>query len=67
MLENRRRFRLYPDSRLMREIEDEYGRNVEAIEPIKQQLKLTDNLIDSVVYKLYGLTEDEVRVVEGKD
>lgn len=67
LLENRRRFRLYPDNRLMREIEDEYGRNVEAIEPIKQQLKLTDNLIDSVVYKLYGLTEDEVRVVEGKD
>jgi hypothetical protein len=67
LLENRRRFRRYPDNRLMREIEDKYERNVEAIEKLKQQLELIDNLIDSVVYKLYGLTEDEVKMIEGKN
>jgi hypothetical protein len=25
---------------------------------------LTDKLIDQIVYKLYGLTEEEIRVVE---
>lgn len=26
----------------------------------------TDGAIDAVVYELYGLTEEEVRIVEGK-
>ena len=67
LLENRRHFRQYPDNRLIREIEGEYESNVEAIEKIKQQLKLTDNLINSVVYKLYELNEDEVKMIEGKN
>jgi hypothetical protein len=25
---------------------------------------VTDGLIDQIVYKLYGLTEDEIRIVE---
>ena len=25
-----------------------------------------DGLIDQIVYKLYGLTEEEIRIVEGK-
>jgi hypothetical protein len=28
--------------------------------------RITDRLIDQVVYRLYGLTEDEVAVVEGE-
>ncbi len=67
LLENRRYFRQYPDNRLMHEIEGKYERNVEVIEKLKQQLKQTDSLINSVVYKLYGLTEDDVRMVEGKN
>jgi hypothetical protein len=27
-------------------------------------IELTDKLIDQIVYKLYGLTEEEIRVVE---
>ncbi|MDQ6660418.1 MAG: restriction endonuclease, partial [Chloroflexota bacterium] len=33
--------------------------------PLKAQLEKTDRLIDLVVYRLYGLTEEEIGVVEG--
>ncbi|MEE9614156.1 MAG: hypothetical protein V3W31_04260 [Thermodesulfobacteriota bacterium] len=34
-------------------------------EMIERQIKATDNSIDKLVYELYGLTEEEIRVVEG--
>ncbi len=66
LLENRQRFRKYLDNKLLREIEREYVDNIGIIEKLKQQLWLTDNLIDEVVYVLYGLTEEEKRVVRGE-
>jgi hypothetical protein len=33
--------------------------------PVKERLAKTDWLIGQVVYRLYGLTEEEVRIVEG--
>jgi hypothetical protein len=33
--------------------------------PLKERLAKTDALIDAVVYRLYGLTEEEIEVVEG--
>jgi len=33
-------------------------------ELLERQIKITDNRIDSLVYKLYGLTEEEIKVVE---
>lgn len=35
-------------------------------ERIKKQIKKTDNEIDELVYKLYGITEEETRVIEGR-
>ncbi len=32
---------------------------------MKQRLALTDRLIDQIVYQLYGLTDDEIKIVEG--
>ena len=32
---------------------------------IKQQIQQTDNEIDQMVYKLYGLSDEEIAVVEG--
>jgi len=32
---------------------------------LDQKLAITDHQIDALVYELYGLTEDEVRIVEG--
>ena len=34
--------------------------------PLMRRLRRTDWLIDQVVYRLYGLTEDEIAVVEGR-
>jgi type I restriction-modification system DNA methylase subunit len=35
-------------------------------ELFEHQIKATDNEIDGLVYKLYELTEEEIRIVEGK-
>jgi len=32
---------------------------------LQQEINETDNEIDKMVYKLYGLTEEEIRIVEG--
>ncbi len=32
---------------------------------IERQIEATDRQIDALVYELYGLTEDEIRIVEG--
>jgi hypothetical protein len=32
---------------------------------IGRQIAATDRQIDKLVYQLYGLTEDEIRIVEG--
>jgi hypothetical protein len=35
-------------------------------ESLVRRIDATDRLIDRIVYRLYGLTTDEVAVVEGK-
>ena len=32
---------------------------------LRREIEATDRQIDQLVYELYGLTEEEVRVVEG--
>ncbi len=49
---------------LLKELEREYEKSLEKLLPIKQRLALTDKLIEQIVYRLYGLTEEEIRVVE---
>ena len=34
-------------------------------EPIQRQIAATDKKIDNLVYELYGLTEEEIKIVEG--
>jgi hypothetical protein len=36
------------------------------LRPLLARIAATDRLIDLIVYRLYGLTEEEVAVVEGK-
>ncbi|MBC8492239.1 MAG: hypothetical protein H8D43_00535, partial [Chloroflexi bacterium] len=33
---------------------------------VRRKIQLTDDLIDQIVYKLYGLTEQEIAIVEGR-
>ncbi|MGA9098380.1 MAG: hypothetical protein WB392_05550 [Methanotrichaceae archaeon] len=34
--------------------------------PLRDRIEKTDRLIDQIVYRLYGLTEEEIGIVEGK-
>jgi bpmI endonuclease-methyltransferase fusion protein type IIG len=34
---------------------------------LQQRVGILDKQINTVVYKLYGLTEDEVKIVEGEE
>ncbi len=49
---------------LLSELRSTYEASLERVLPLKERLALTDRLIDQIVYRLYGLTEDEIRVVE---
>ncbi|QII11924.1 hypothetical protein KsCSTR_25450 [Candidatus Kuenenia stuttgartiensis] len=35
--------------------------------PLKTRSKAIDKLIDEIVYRLYGLTYEEINIVEAKD
>jgi len=48
-------------------LEKEYQASLETLLPLKMQLMRCDRLIDAIVYKLYGLTEEEMDIVEGRD
>ncbi len=48
----------------MQEVKRAYEESLSDLLPIKEKLRLTDDLIDQIVYRLYGLTEEEIRIVE---
>jgi hypothetical protein len=54
------------DTRFIARLRAEYEKSLDSLRPIKAQLGRTDWLIDQVVYRLYGLTEEEIAVVEGE-
>ena len=62
--ENKQRLGVYLSETLLAQVEEHYQESLATLRPLKQQLARTDTLIDRVVYQLYGLTEDEIGVVE---
>ncbi|MDY6878589.1 MAG: hypothetical protein SWK90_20620 [Chloroflexota bacterium] len=57
-----------PSERAFQEqLAGEYERSLGKLLPLKARLAGTDRLIDLIVYRLYGLTEEEVAVVEGTE
>jgi type I restriction-modification system DNA methylase subunit len=46
-------------------IRNEFDKRQAAIRPILQSIAATDRLIDQIVYRLYCLTPEEIRLVEG--
>ncbi len=54
------------DGGLVERIKTRYEESLGRVLPVKERLAKTDALIDAVVYRLYGLTEEEIGVVEGK-
>ena len=47
-------------------IRTEFDSSIARLRPLLEHIELTDELIDQIVYKLYGLTEAEIAVVEGR-
>ena len=45
-------------------IKSEYEKSLLRLLPFKEKLRKTDWFIDQIVYKLYRLTEDEIKAVE---
>ena len=43
----------------------EYSASVEKLAPLLLRIGEVDRLIDAIVYRLYGLSEEEVEIVEG--
>ena len=54
------------DGGLVERIKTRYEESLGRVLPVKERLAKTDALIDQVVYRLYGLMEEEIGVVEGK-
>jgi hypothetical protein len=66
-LHNRRKLGVDPAARAFQEsVEREYDASLGKLLPLKTQLAATDALIDRIVYRLYGLTEEEIAIVEGR-
>jgi hypothetical protein len=52
------------DTAFEQRVRQEYEKSLALLLPIKQKLAATDWLIDQLVYRLYGLTEEEISIVE---
>jgi len=62
---NRRKLQVDPSRRGFQEaLEREFEASVARIAPLKERLAWTDRLIDQTVYRLYGLTDAEIGIVE---
>jgi len=45
-------------------IEKEYRDAINELGPVMKRIEMTDRLIDQIVYRLYGLKEEEINIVE---
>ena len=64
---NKKEIKIDPVARKVQEgLETEYQASLDSLLPIKKQLTQCDRLINAIVYQLYGLTEEEIAIVENK-
>jgi hypothetical protein len=52
-----------PGEALKAEFEGSMGK----LGPLRELIRQTDELMDAIVYELYGLTEEEIAIVEGRE
>ncbi len=63
--QNRLKLRVDPDARQhSQRIRKEFDDSIQSLKPTLERIERTDRLIDWVVYQLYGLTPEEVQMVE---
>lgn len=64
---NKQKLCIDPTNRKVQEtLEKYFDESMAVLLPLKNKIKATDNLIDQIVYKLYGLPDEEIRIVEEK-
>jgi hypothetical protein len=64
---NKRKLAVDPLARTFTEhLRTEHDTSVARLTPLLARIEATDRLIDQIVYQLYGLTDDEIALVEGK-
>ena len=62
---NRKHLGDLPHQRTFQErLRQEYEKSMQQLTPVIEALVKTDHLIDQIVYALYGLTEEEIAIVE---
>lgn len=63
--QNKRKLGANPSSREFQEaVKREYEKSLGKLKPLLARIEATDRLIDQIVYRLYGLTPEEIKVVE---
>jgi len=45
----------------------EFEGSVGKLPPLRERIEGTDGLIDAIVYRLHGLMDDEIAIVEGRE
>ena len=45
-------------------LDEEFHKSLGIIKPLQQEIEKTDNEIDQMVYELYGLSEDEIKIIK---
>jgi len=47
-------------------IAGEFTTAINVLTPLQAHIEATDKLIDQIAYRLFGLTDDEIAIVEGQ-
>lgn len=62
---NKKKLSIDPHRREFQEkLKKEFDESIAKLTPLKGKIQETDKLIDQIVYKLYGLTDEEIKIVE---
>ena len=61
---NERKIQVSLSHNFMGKLEKEFDLSMKKLTPLKARIQGTDKLIDQIVYQLYGLTEEEIKIVE---
>jgi len=62
---NKKKLHIDPSRRDFQDkLSAEFDKSLQKLTPLKRKIEMTDRLIDQIVYKLYGLTEEEMKIVE---
>ena len=63
----RNKISMVPSDRETQELlENQFTKSKSILEPFKARIFKTDELIYEIVYRLYGLTEEEIKVAKGE-